>query len=290
MSRKTGLGQGVGLLFAEEKEKYLECEISKIFPNKHQPRSEFNNSDLEELAQSIKEKGVIQPLIVTFNTEEKRYELVAGERRLRASKLAGLTHVPTILMDVTDENSFLELALIENIQRTDLNPIEEASAYRKLIENFGYTQEETATRVGKQRSTITNLLRLLKLPDSIQKDISTGVLSEGHGRALIRLSEEPIKLLEARDLIVKDGLTVRQAEKLIRKLSTNGNSSKKVRETNTPEIPKAYGSSLVIQLTNYLNTKVTLNQNGNRGKIEIEYYSADDLERVFSILLGERQN
>jgi ParB family transcriptional regulator, chromosome partitioning protein len=288
MSRKTGLGQGVGLLFAEEKEKYFECNINEIFPNKHQPRSEFNDRELEELAQSIREKGVIQPLIVTFNAEDKRYELVAGERRLRASKLAGLTHVPTILFEVTDENSFLELALIENIQRTDLNPIEEANAYRKLIETFFYTQEETAKRVGKQRSTITNLLRLLKLPESIQKDISSGVLSEGHGRALIRLSEEPIKMLEVRDLIVKNGLTVRQAEKIIKKLSVVGISNKRVMETKETEVPKAYGSSLAIQLTNYLNTRVTINQNGNRGKIEIEYYSVDDLDRVFGILLGEK--
>ncbi len=283
-----GLGQGVGLLFCEEKEKYFDCEITKIFPNKHQPRSQFNQQDLEELAQSIREKGVIQPLIVTSNSTENRYELVAGERRLRASKLAGLSHVPVVVIDVDDENSLLELALIENIQRTDLNPIEEAEAYRKLIEKFGYTQDETAKRVGKQRSTITNLLRLLKLPESIQKDISTGLLTEGHGRVLIRLIEEPIKLQEARDEIVRNGLSVRQAEKITKKIAINKPVVKNPLTPATNEISQSLGNALVTQLTNHLNSKVTLHQNGSRGKIEIEYYSTDDLERVFSILLGDK--
>jgi len=287
MSKKMGLGQGVGLLFGEEKEKYLDCDITKIFPNKHQPRSHFNQQELEELAQSIREKGVIQPLIVTLNTTNNQYELVAGERRLRASKLVGLSHVPVVVIDVADENSLLELALIENIQRTDLNPIEEADAYRKLIEKFGYTQEETAKRVGKQRSTITNLLRLLKLPESIQKDISTGVLSEGHGRALIRLVEEPIKMLEARDTIIRNGLTVRQVEKLIKKIVSDKPISKSTSSSASGELSLSYGNALVTQLTNYLNSKVTLHQNGSRGKIEIEYYSIDDFERLFAILLGE---
>ncbi len=288
MSKKMGLGQGVGLLFGEEKEKYFDCEITKIFPNKHQPRSQFNQQDLEELAQSIREKGVIQPLIVTSNSTENRYELVAGERRLRASKLAGLSHVPVVVIDVDDENSLLELALIENIQRTDLNPIEEAEAYRKLIEKFGYTQDETAKRVGKQRSTITNLLRLLKLPESIQKDISTGLLTEGHGRVLIRLIEEPIKLQEARDEIVRNGLSVRQAEKITKKIAINKPVVKNPLTPATNEISQSLGNALVTQLTNHLNSKVTLHQNGSRGKIEIEYYSTDDLERVFSILLGDK--
>ena len=289
MSKKMGLGQGVGLLFGEQREKYLECDINKIFPNKHQPRSQFNQQDLEELAQSISEKGVIQPLIVTFDTVENRYELIAGERRLRASKLAGLSHVPVVVIDIDDENSLLEIALIENIQRTDLNPIEEADAYRKLIEKFGYTQEETAKRVGKQRSTITNLLRLLKLPELIQRDISIGELSEGHGRALLRLAEEPIKLQEARDTIIKNGLTVRQAEKIIKKFTSNKPTIKTHTNSLKSEIPQSYGNALVTQLTNHLNSKVSLHQNGSRGKIEIEYYSLDDFERLFSILLGEQR-
>jgi ParB family transcriptional regulator, chromosome partitioning protein len=285
MSKKMGLGQGVGLLFGEEKEKFFECDITKIFPNKHQPRSHFDQQELEELAQSIREKGVIQPLIVTLNTDQDKYELIAGERRLRASKLAGLSKVPVVVIDIDNENSLLELALIENIQRTDLNPIEEADAYRRLIEKFGYTQDETAKKVGKQRSTVTNMLRLLKLPEAIQNDISTGVLSEGHGRALVRLTEEPLRLQEARDEIVKNGLSVRQAEKIIKKITAKKPASKRVTDSVAKEIPQSYISALVTQLTNHLNSKVTLHQNGSRGKIEIEYYSFDDFERVFSILL-----
>ncbi len=288
MTKKMGLGHGVGLLFNEEKEKYFECEVEKIVPNKHQPRSHFNEHDLEELAQSIKENGVIQPLIVTLRPDDSRYELVAGERRLRASKIAGLSHVPVVVIEVSDENSLLELALIENIQRTDLNPIEEADAYRKLIEKFGYTQEETAKRVGKQRSTITNLLRLLKLPEYIQSDISTGILSEGHGRALIRLIEEPTKLQEVRDEIVKNGLSVRQVEKFLKKLASNRPVIKNTISQENKEISQSFCNALVTQLTNHLNSKVVLHQNGSRGKIEIEYYSTDDLERVFSILLKDK--
>ena len=289
MSKKLGLGQGVGLLFKEEKEKFFECDVANIFPNKHQPRSEFNAQDLEELSLSIKEKGVIQPLIVTPVTgNENKYELIAGERRLRASKIAGLSRVPVVVIDVEDENDLLELALIENIQRTDLNPIEEADAYRKLIEKFGYTQEETAKRVGKQRSTITNLLRLLKLPKLIQNDISSGVLSEGHGRVLIRLIEEPLKIQEARDEIIKGGLSVRQTEKLLKKFSVKRKPENSKQTLNVTDFSPAYCNSLVIQLTNHLNTKVSLNQNGNRGKIEIEYYSFDDFERVVEILLCDK--
>ncbi len=291
MTKKMGLGQGVGLLFGEERERYLNCDVTKIFPNKHQPRSHFNQQELEELAQSIREKGVIQPLIVTLNTSTNQYELVAGERRLRASRLAGLSHVPVVVMDVDDEISLLELALIENIQRTDLNPIEEAEAYRKLIENFGYTQEETAKRVGKQRSTIANLLRLLKLPESIQKDISRGILSEGHGRVLVRLVEEPLKMIEARDAITRNGLTVRQAEKLIKKIvSEKTTTARGSLGSDTSELSLSYLNSLVTQLTNHLNSKIALHQNGSRGKIEIEYYSIDDLERVVGVLLGEKDN
>ena len=288
MSKKLGLGQGVGLLFKEEKEKFFECDVTNIFPNKHQPRSEFNADDLEELSLSIKEKGIIQPLIVTpVPGDENKFELIAGERRLRASKIAGLSRVPVVVIDVEDENALLELALIENIQRTDLNPIEEADAYRKLIEKFGYTQEETAKRVGKQRSTITNLLRLLKLPKLIQSDISSGVLSEGHGRVLIRLIEEPLKIQEARDEIVRGGLSVRQTEKLLKKYSTKKQSGKHL-PTQTNDFSPAYCNSLITQLTNHLNSKVSLNQNGNRGKIEIEYYSFDDFERVVGILLSDK--
>ncbi len=286
MSKKTGLGQGVGLLFGEEQEKYFECNINKIKPNKHQPRTHFNHEDLQELADSIREKGVIQPLIVTSGVSGD-FELIAGERRLRASKLAGLSHVPVILVEVENDDSLLELALIENVQRTDLNPIEEAQAYKKLIENFGYTQEETAKRVGKQRSTVTNMLRLLKLPEVIQRDITDGLLTEGHGRALIKLADEPLKIQEIRNVIIKNGLSVRQTEKIIKKATLIQLRPKRTIQVPVEEIPLSYKTSLVTQLTNRLNSKVAITQTGNRGKIEIEYYSLDDLYRVAELLLGE---
>jgi ParB family chromosome partitioning protein len=287
MSKKTGLGQGVGLLFGEEREKFFECNINKIVPNKYQPRTNFNPADLQELADSIREKGVIQPLIVTSGSDDN-FELVAGERRLRASKLAGLSRVPVILIDIDNEDSLLELALIENVQRTDLNAIEEAEAYKKLIEKFGYTQEETAKRVGKQRSTVTNMLRLLKLPDIVKGDITNGLLTEGHGRALVKLVDDPLKLQEIRNVIIKNGLSVRQTEKMIKKASFTKPSIKSTRKPVSEEIPSSYKNSLVTQLTNRLNSKVVITENGSRGKIEIEYYSLDDLDRVTELLLSER--
>jgi ParB family transcriptional regulator, chromosome partitioning protein len=287
MSKKLGLGQGVGLLFGEQKEKYFECDIEAILPNKYQPREHFDETDLQNLAQSIKEKGIIQPLIVTACKDSENYELVAGERRLRASKIVGLKKVPVVVHEVDSNTTRLELALIENIQRTDLNPLEEAEAYRKLIENFGYTQEETANKVGKQRSTIANLLRLLKLPESIQRDISGGLLSEGHARSLIRLLEEPLKLLEARDSIIKNSLSVRQTEKMVKRLASP--SPSKATKLPKEEISQSYCTSLAIDLTNYLNSKVTIHHSSGRGKIEIDFYSPDDLDRVTNLLMCNRQ-
>ncbi len=287
MSKKLGLGQGVGLLFGEEKERFFECDIEAILPNKFQPREHFDEVELENLAQSIREKGIIQPLIVTACKDSANYELIAGERRLRASKIVGLKKVPVVVADVDDNTTRLEMALIENIQRTDLNPLEEAEAYRKLIENFGYTQEETASKVGKQRSTVSNLLRLLKLPDSIQRDITEGLLSEGHARSLIRLVDEPIKLLEARDSIIKNSLSVRQTEKMVKRLSAPARV--KADKPQNREISPSYCTALAIDLTNHLNSKVTIHHSSGRGKIEIDFYSPDDLERVSNLLMCNRQ-
>jgi len=289
VAKQTGLGQGVSVLFGQESdEKYFQCPVDKIIPNKHQPRSQFSDQDIAELAQSIQENGIIQPLIVTLSDTPGVYELIAGERRLRASKIAKLDEVPVVVLDVTNENTLLEMALIENVQRTDLNPIEEAEAYNKLIERFGYTQEETARKVGKKRSTITNLLRLLGLPSFIKSDLVDGVLSEGHARTLLRLSDEPIKMKEVRDLIAKKNLSVRQTEKLVRNISSTATS----RQTKTPlqkdaEIPVSLCSSLSNQLTNKLHSRISIIQNGGRGKIEIEYYSLDDLERLVSMIVAE---
>ena len=289
MAKATGLGgQGVSLLFGDEDgEKYFFCDIDKITPNRHQPRLHFNEDDLQELADSIRTNGVIQPLIVTPAEDRGYYSLIAGERRLRASKIAGLAEVPVVVMDITSDDSLLELALIENVQRTDLNPIEEAEAYQKLIEKFGYTQEETARRVGKQRTTVTNCLRLLNLPEFIKRDIIDGVLSEGHGRALLRIADDLSTLKEVRDLIIQKKLSVRQTEKLVKKTDSTVRSQRRAIQMEKENLPSSYCSSLVNQLTNRLSSKVNINQNGSRGKLEIEYYSSDDLERLIAIILGE---
>ncbi len=180
------------------------------------------------------------------------------------------------------------MALIENIQRTDLNPIEEAHAYEKLIEKFSYTQEDAAKHVGKNRSTITNLLRLLKLPEHIKEDIIQGLLSEGHGRALIKLIDDPLELREIRNTIIKKGLSVRQTEKIVKKISSVQRSRESVQPSPGKDgLPDTYRKSLVNKLTNSLNSKVIIHQSGNRGKIEIEYYSIDDLERLISLLVDE---
>ncbi len=285
MAKKTGLGQGVGLLFENTEEKYFDCDIDAISPNTHQPRAYFKQDDLEGLAESIKQNGIIQPLIVTHTEATGCYELVAGERRLRASKLAGLKKVPVVLMEVNEHDTLLELALIENVQRTDLNPIEEAQAFEKLIEKFSYTQEDAAKRVGKKRSTVTNLLRLLKLPNHIKGDIIKGLLSEGHGRALIKLIDRPRDMQETRNTIIKKSLSVRQTEQIIKRLTL----ANRFRDNTQPvpekeELPDTYRRFLVNKLTNRLNSRVIINQSGNRGKIEIEYYSVDDLERLVNLL------
>lgn len=287
--KKTGLGQGVGLLFAnEEDEKYFECDIEKIVPNKYQPRRYFAEEGLDELTQSITEHGVIQPLIVTTQPDGS-YQLIAGERRLRASQRAGLKKVPVVIRTVDNDDSLLELALIENIQRKDLNVIEEAEAYNKLIEKFNYTQEQAAQRVGKKRSTITNILRLLQLPPYIKNDLEQGSLTEGHARVLLRILDNPSDLQELRNKIIQKNLSVRQTEKSIRKTAGSGKASITVKQgTHLVEIPQSYCTALTNKLTNVLQSKVVISQSGSRGKIEIDYYSLDDLERVIDLIISKQ--
>ncbi len=288
--KKNGLGQGVNILFPqeEESEKYFECEIEKISPNQQQPRCYFDEEGLEELAQSIKEHGVIQPLVVLAQ-KDGTYQLIAGERRLRASQRAGLKKIPVIIREMSSADSLLELALIENIQRKDLNVIEEAEAYNKLIIQFKYTQEQTAQRVGKKRSTVTNILRLLQLPDYIKKDLESGNLSEGHARVLLKFIDSPSELQILRDQIIKKKMSVRQTENTARKTNIPQLSTSSTKICTSPqlEMSQEYRTTLVTQLTNTLQSRIALTQNGNRGKIEIEYYSLDDLERVVNLITRE---
>ena len=289
MSTKNVLGRGVGALLpedaAETEEKFFLCDIDKISANPHQPRSYFDEDKLQQLADSIREKGIIQPLLVTRG-KGNRYTLVAGERRLRAASLAGLDEVPVVLREETGANESLELALIENIQRHDLNPIEEAAAYARLMDEFQLTQEEVARKVGRQRSTVTNVLRLLALPSALQEDVARGRLTEGHARVLLRLKDQPERLQEVRDRIVNEELSVRAVERLCRQKPAGQAPARREAPSaaQSEELPPTYCAAVVNQLTNHLNAKVRLVQQGQRGRLEIEYYSSDDLDRLIGLL------
>ncbi len=285
MAKITGLdGQGISALFGDQAndESFFECSISQIVPNKHQPRLMFDQDELVELSESIRENGVIQPLIVT-RLSKKKFGLVAGERRLRASKLAGLKTVPVVVREINNDDELLEFALIENIQRTDLNPLEEAEAYRKLIDRFGLTQEEAAAKVGKKRSTVANSLRLLQLPEYIKEDLLASLLAEGHARALLPVLSSPATLKEIRDQVIDRQLSVRQTENLV-KSTTRSSIPKPQNRKMEKEFSKSVKKAFENQLTNKLSSQVAIRQKGSRGKIEIEYYSYDDLERIVDMV------
>jgi ParB family chromosome partitioning protein len=289
---KNVLGRGVGALLPEDnqeaEDRFFMCDVDKISPNPNQPRSYFDADKLQQLADSIREKGVIQPLLVTRG-KGNRYVLIAGERRLRAAKIAGCEEVPVVVMEKNGDNESLELALIENIQRHDLNPIEEATAYSRLMNEFLLTQEEVAKKVGRQRSTITNVLRLLNLPQSLQDDVAQGVISQGHARVLLRIKDQPEQLHAVRNKIIAEELSVRATERLCNKKPPPPpqQQNEAVPAPSVEGLPKSYCASLVNQLTNQLHTKVRIVQQGNRGKLEIEYYSSDDLDRLVSLLLPQ---
>ncbi|HZI85992.1 MAG TPA: ParB/RepB/Spo0J family partition protein [Pyrinomonadaceae bacterium] len=282
MTRKP-LGRGLGALLSAEQtstaDEQNEIAIESIVPSSMQPRTRFDEVPLQDLANSIKANGVVQPLLVRQRGRE--YELIAGERRWRAAQLAGLTHVPVVVRDVPDEK-VLELALIENIQREDLNPIEEAQAYRKLIDSIGLTQESLAERVGRDRSYITNFLRLLRLPQDIQRLIEDGKLSTGHARTLLGASDADNQRRIARKIIER-GLSVRETERLVRDFSEPGGKTRKARsKENDPNVRAAES-----KLRRHLGTQVRIvqNQTGVSGRIEIEFYNPGDLERLFRLLI-----
>lgn len=289
MSVKSVLGRGVGALLPENQtetgeEKFFYCDIDKIEPNPDQPRKHFDQDKLQMLADSIADKGVIQPLLVTRG-KGNRFSLIAGERRLRAARMAGQEEVPVVVMDSDSEGKNLELALIENIQRHDLNPIEEAMAYSRLINDFDLTQEMVAKKVGRKRSTITNVLRLLNLPDYLQDDVANSIISEGHARVLLRIKDNNRLLQEIRGRIIREELSVRETERICRQQkTTRPQQSSEATARKAGALPASYCLSMTNQLTNHLNTKIRIVQNGERGKLEIEYYSSDDLDRLISLL------
>jgi ParB family chromosome partitioning protein len=280
MKLKGGLGKGLGALLSTEDIYDLEspgfflCPIEKIRPNPDQPRKHIDQDSLEGLAGSIKEKGILQPLVVW--EVDGVYELIVGERRWRAAQKAGLKAVPVVIKDVSPDE-LLELALVENIQREDLNPLEEAMAYSRLIDELGLTQSQVASRVGRERSTVANFLRLLQLPDYAQADLLDGRLSMGHARAILML-EDPESRKELRDQIIKKDLSVRQAEALARRLAKGKRLCARVRRED-PDI-----RNLCEDLTRRLGSKVKIVQTKRGGRLEIRYRSVQDLERVIRLL------
>lgn len=255
-------------------------EISKIKPNPYQPRESFDRSSLEELKQSILEKGVIQPITVR-RLPGGMYELIAGERRVKASAEAGLTHIPAYIIEVESEKELLELALIENIQREKLNPIEIAKAYQRLIEELGYTQEEIAKKIGKDRTTVANFIRLLKLPEQIQESLKRGEITMGHARALINIPSKKSQI-DIWSKIIKQGWSVRKVERAVREIL----KGKDIEEKTTK---KKFHSSAILKdveskLKRIFGTQVRIKQTSNsRGEIIIEFYSNDDLERLIEL-------
>ncbi len=272
---KTALGKGLDALIPEKGEEVLYIDIDRIRPSKQQPRKFFDEKALKELAASIKEKGVLQPIIVS-RTCDGTFNLITGERRWRASLLAGLKKVPALIKNIASKDS-LEIALIENIQREDLNPIETAEAFNRLVKEFDLTQEELSDRVGKERATVANYLRLLKLPDEIKTMIYSGSLSMGHARALLSI-EGRTSQVEAARKIIKNGLSVREAELLAKKVSR----PPKPGVRKDPQI-----LSLEEKLIKHLGTRVRILHKGKKGgQIEIEYYSLEELDRLLEILLA----
>lgn len=305
MARK-GLGKGLGAIFGEdviketeeqtakakektgtgekdsEKGRELMVKVSMIEPNKEQPRKDFNEEQLQELSESIKRYGVLQPLLV--QKKGGLYEIIAGERRWRAAKLAGVKEVPVVLREYSKQES-MEIALIENVQRADLNPIEEAKAYQQLIKEFDLTQEEIAARVAKSRTAITNTMRLLKLDEQIQEMLIRGMISNGHGRALLGLESTEMQLRAVKQVL--DGnLSVRETERLVKKLAKleAGEEEKREEKKKDDALALIY-QNLEERMKSIMGTKVSIhNKDKNKGRIEIEYYSEAELERIVEMI------
>ena len=301
MAMKKGLGRGLDMLIPKEEKKEAVQEdkkeaskkepekkseydmmvpINQIEPNRNQPRKQFDEDAIEELADSIKQFGVIQPLIV--KKRENYYEIIAGERRWRASKKAGIKKVPVIVKDY-DENEILKISLIENLQREDLNPIEEALAYQQLKSEYGLKQDEIATSISKSRTAITNTMRLLKLDERVQKMVMDNLITSGHGRTLIPIEDKEVQYQTAVK-IMDEGLSVREAERIVKKMLEEKKQDKEEPSLEQQE-EQRYLSFFEGKMKDILGSKVTIkNKKNQKGKIEIEYYSKDELERIIDLI------
>lgn len=279
--KNTGLGRGIEALIPDidpvgnDSKEYFICDVRLISPNPFQPRIRFSQEELEELSHSIIEQGILQPIMV--RKAETGYELIAGERRLRAAKIAGMNEVPVVVKDVSDAK-LLEISLIENIQRQDLNALEEAEAYSRLMSDFGLTQEEVAIRVGKSRSSVANFIRLRQLSEPVKASILDGQLSMGHARALLSADTEAQQNVAWKAVISK-GLSVRETEALIRRLKKS-----KPDKSLLPRQDEIYLTSLAEDLSRNFGTSVKIKRKGSKGRVEIEFYSNDDLDRLIDLL------
>ena len=285
MSKKTNLGKGLEALISqystEKDSNYINdsLPINKIQANPNQPRKDFNDSKMEELVLSIKEKGILQPIAVR-ELKNGNYEIIAGERRYRASKSIGLKSIPAYILSVEDESEIMEFALIENIQRDDLNPIEESEAYASLKSKYNLSQKEISKKVGKSRSLIANSLRLLKLPSSIKEDIKNNKLSMGHAVSLLGLKSKT-QMLAIASRIIKNKLSVRNTEEIISKINSNAPKSKSNRKSLKSQLINEFESKLIHKF----GTKVSISSNNRgKGRVVFEFYTQDDLERVLDLL------
>ena len=304
---KKGLGKGLGAIFGEdvvkenkeetekkakakaeakaaeemdEKGRILMLKLDLVQPNKEQPRKTFDEEKINELAESIKNYGVLQPLLVQKN--DSFYEIIAGERRWRAAKAAGLKEIPAVLKEYSKQEA-MEISLIENVQRADLNPIEEALGYKQLIDEFGLTQEEIAVRVAKSRTAITNTMRLLKLDEQIQNMLVQGVITSGHARALLSLEDTQMQLKAAKEILDKK-LSVRETERLVKRLQKEASGEKKEEKKKDETLALIY-QDLEDRMKSVMGTKVSIhNKDKNKGRIEIEYYSEAELERIVEMI------
>jgi ParB family chromosome partitioning protein len=287
MTKKRGLGKGLGALIppnrpvseGEPTAGVAELPVDSISPNPHQPRQVMNRDELQELADSIAEHGLIQPLVVTKSGDT--YQLIAGERRWRASQIAGLVTVPVVIKETTPQQ-MLELAIVENIQRADLNPLEEAHAYAQLMEEFGLTQDAVAERVGKSRTSIANTVRLLNLPAEIKEALAAGKITEGHARALLTLKKEK-QQLSVLAMVITRGMNVRQTESLVRQLATGDEKSRPKRPALSP-----HDKAMLARFESQLGTRVELTRSEEEsGKIVIHFYSQEELQAIFDAILGD---
>ena len=280
--KKLALGRGLDALIPgfDKKEpaakEFFQCDVELIRRNRHQPRRHFPEEELQELSDSIRTQGIIQPLVVRQDNDG--YELVAGERRLRAARRIGLKLVPVIVRSVKD-SELLEMSLVENIQRENLNPMEEAEAYHQLINEFNLTQDQAAARVGKSRSAVANFLRLRNLPEEIKESIISGALSMGHARALLGIENRDIQL-DVWNAVIQKSLSVRETEKLAKQAKP----SVKEKKISAPTAEQQYFTDIADDLSRYYGTKVQIKRQGTVGKVEIEFYGDEDLNRLIELL------